>query len=454
MKLGPLEIRRNAATPATPPQGELGSDGDTWVNRYMGGGPDPNVVLSGTQKYDVFDEMVLSDAVCRALAWMLELPIVGAVWDFDPVSDDPQDQLVAEACRWQFGLGDYEGELDQTWQRQLRQKLLKNRYGCMFEEIVWGDPVEFIPIDGGAVRLVRPITRLAPRLPRSIAEVEFDSGVVSKITQSLPNTSPIPGDKACYYVQEPRPGRWDGTSILRPAWGPWELKKQLMISAGIAWDRWASGFPVVRYPASGGAGELEKAEAMGRSIRNHERAYLAFAGPKPSDAQPDGWDLSIEGGPANLPDPVPLLKQYDLLILWAGLQTWMGLAVAGTTGARATASVQDEPYYMAIEAHAADLAGEMHRQPVRRFVDVNFGEAVKAPRLTVSKIQSEDVAQLATTLMNLELAGFKFTDVDLQNDVRGRLHLPELPDDYEPAPAEGGGLPTSPADDPQEPPAA
>lgn len=446
MKLGPLQIsRRNAAAPTAPPSGEYGADGDNWVARWNGGGPDPNPALTTAQKFDVYDEMTLSDSVCRALLWMLDLPIVGAVWDFDSVTSDPGDELVAEACRWQFGLGDHEGQLDQSWRATIRQKNLKNRYGCMFEEIVWGDPVQFQP-EGGEPRLVRPIARLAPRLPRTIGEVDITAGKIGSIKQNLPKASTIPGEKICYYVQEPRPGRWDGTSILRPAWGPWELKRELMLAAGIAWDRWAAGFPEVRYPKSGGPAEEEKAIAIGREIRNHERGYVAFAGPPPSDNNPDGWSIDVIGTAGVLPDPVSLLKQYDLLILWAGLQTWLGLAVSSSTGARATASVQDEPYYMAIEAHAAELALELQRQAVRRFVDVNFGPEVKAPRLTVSKIQSEDVSQLATTLANLKMAGFDFNDVELQNDVRERLHLPDMPEDTVIGSVEGDGLPPIPPD--------
>lgn len=453
MKIGRFEVRRANAATTPVPQGEYGADGDNWLARWSGGGPDVNPNLTGRRKFEVYDEMALSDAVVRALLWMLELPIVGAVWDFEPASDSPDDQLVAEACRWQFGIGDYDGQLDQSWQRTLRQKLLKNRYGCMFEEIVWGDPIQYEPADGGPGRLVRPISRLAPRLPKTIDEAKFQAGQVQMIRQHLPDASPIPGEKVCYYVQEPRPGRWDGTAIIRPAWGPWELKRELMISAGIAWDRWAAGFPEVRYPASGGNVEEEKAIAIGREIRNHERGYVAFAGPAPTDQRPDGWSIDIKGGGGILPDPVPLLKQYDLLILWAGLQTWLGLAVSSSTGARATASVQDEPYYMAIEAQASDLAREVERQPVRKFVDVNFGEQVKTPSLTVSKIQSEDVSQLASTLANLKLAGFDFSQVDLQNDVRERLHLPDLPEDEELQPTEGDGLPSAPPEPPA-PPAA
>jgi phage gp29-like protein len=123
---------------------------------------------------------------------------------------------------------------------------------------------------------------------------------------------------------------------------------------------------------------------------------------------------------------------------------WMGIATSRHTGARATAQVQDEPYYMLVEAHAADLALEMQRQVVSRFVDVNFGEEIETPTLTVSKIQSEDVAQLAQTLSELKLAGFDFSDPETQNDVRERMHLPDLPEGYQPQPVEGSGLPAPP----------
>lgn len=444
MRIGPLEIgrRRQFASAKPPPGGELGVDSDHWLNRWAGGGPDPNVILTGSQKFGVYDEMALSDATCKALLWMVKLPLMGAIWDAEPASEDPVDQTIANAVRWNFGLADYDGQLDVTWRASLEQKLLKLRYGCMWEELVWGDPVTWTDEDTGVERLIRPIVRLAPRLPKSVIDVEYDQGRVTKITQNLANAKPIPADKLAYYVIDAIPGQWSGTSMLRAAWGPWELKKQLMISAGIAWDRWASGFPVIRYPANGGPAEQDKAEEMGRSVRNHERAYLTFAGPKPTDLSPDGWDITIEGGPANLPDPVPLIKQYDYEILQAGLQTFMALGNMHS-GSRAVGQVQDEPYYMVVEAIATDLGLEIQRQAWRRFVDVNFGTEYDTPNCKASKIQSEDVAQLSHTLSELHLAGFDFSDVDTQNDVRERLHFPQLADDWVAPGTEGSGLPAA-----------
>jgi hypothetical protein len=446
VKIGSLEIgrRRQLAAVKPPPAGELGVDSDHWLNRWAGGGPDPNVILSGSAKFAVYDEMALSDASCKTLLQMIKLPLMGAIWDAEPASEDRVDVTIANAIRWQFGLGDEDGQLDQTWRSTLEQKLLKLRYGCMFEEIVWGDVVTWADPDTGETRLLRPIKRLAPRLPRTVIDVEYAAGKLVKITQNLALAKPIPAEKLAYYVIDAQPGRWDGTSMLRAAWGPWEMKKQLMISAGIAWDRWAAGFPEIRYPLSGGAAEQAVADEMGRSIRNHERGYVSFQGPPPSDLNPDGWGIDIKGGPGNLPDPVPLLKQYGYEILSGGLMAFMALGNTHS-GSRAVGQVQDEPYYMAVEAFATDLGLEIQRQAWRKFVDVNFGTEYATPACKASKIQSEDVAQLATTLSNLKLAGFDFSDRELQDDVRERMHLPDLPEDWTGAPpVEGSGLPAVP----------
>ena len=77
MKIGPLDVsrRRAFAAVAAPQKGELGQDSDHYLNRWAGGGPDPNVILTGRQKFEIYDEMALSDVHCRALLQMVRLPI-------------------------------------------------------------------------------------------------------------------------------------------------------------------------------------------------------------------------------------------------------------------------------------------------------------------------------------------------------------------------------------------
>lgn len=443
MKVLGLEVRRFASTggPQAPPAGEFGRDSDAWVDAFMGGGPDVNPLLTGSLKFDVFDEMVLTDSTVKQLVWTPTLAIRSAKWETKPASSDGVDQLINDAVAWQFGLNGEDGHLSDSWPRWTDQSLLCMRYGAFLEEIIWGDVIEWVGADGQA-RLVRPIDRMAPRAPRTISEITWNHGRIEEIKQNLPDTKPIPGNKLAYYVIDPQPGRWDGTSTLRAAWGPWHLKKQLMISAGIAWDRWAAGIPVVRYPKSGGQAALDKAEELGRAVRSHEHAYAAFEGAAPDAQNPEGWDLDIKGGVGVLPDPVPMLRQYDLQIYGAGLLQWMALGHS-TTGSRATAQVQDEAFYMALESIAGDLALERRRQVFRRFVDVNFGTEYDTPDLTVSKIQSEDVEKLGRVLYDLKNAGFDLSNAELQNYVLALAHLPETAVTQPQPSTEGTGLPAA-----------
>ena len=452
MRLLGLKITRENAR-EDPVSGELGVDADPIVTRYTHALMDANPRLQGIEKFRQFDEMVHSDSTAKQVVWMPKLAIRGAHWEVEPASEDGVDRLIADAAAWNFGLNDQDGHMQQSWPQSLDQALLHLRYGCMFEEIVWGDITSWRDTEG-VERQIRPVDRLAPRLPQTIWKIDYTAGQVRRVEQNLLNARPIPGEKLCYYALEPEPGRWDGVSLLRSAWGPWELKRQLMVAAGIAWDRWAAGFPVVRYPKSEGAAALEKAEELGRAIRNHERAYAAFAGAAPTEQNPDGWDITIQGGAGVLPDPTPLMIRYELAIYGAGLMQWMALGTSSHTGARATAEVQDEPFYLALEAISQDLALERRRQLFRRFVDVNFGTEYDVPRLTVSKIQSEDVEKLARILADLKTAGFNLSYRDLQNYVLALEHLPELPETLPAAPAEGDGLPAAPPQPALPPPGA
>jgi hypothetical protein len=382
-----IEVRRNEAV--KPPTGEYGLDGENFATKYVEALQDVNPALAGYLKFDAFDEMVHTDSTAKAVVWVPKLALRSAHWEHKPASGD----LL-------------------TWRSS-----------------------------DGQERPLIPIDRLAPRLPRTIRSVKWRNGRISEIEQSVLNARPIPGDKLAYYALEPEPGRWDGVSLLRAAWGPWELKRQLMIAAGIAWDRWASGFPVVRYPKNGGPAALEKAEELGRAIRNHEHAYAAFEGGPPTDLNgDDGWDITIQGGAGVLPDPTPLMIRYELAIYGAGLMQWMALGTSSETGARATAQVQDEPFYVFLEAFAGDVAAARQRQVLRRFVDVNFGTEYATPTLTVSKIQSEDVEKLARILAELRTAGFNLSYRELQNYVMELQHLPAMPDTLS-ATGEGEGLP-------------
>jgi hypothetical protein len=215
-----------------------------------------------------------------------------------------------------------------------------------------------------------------------------------------------------------REGRnWYGSSFLRPCYGPWRLKRALLVSSAIAWDRWASGIPWIQHPDNPAA--EKRAKEIGRSVRTHERAYV-------ETPASDEWDFSIVNS-GGIADPTPILHLYDEQIAIRAIQQF-SLLGRTESGSRAVGDVQAQPYYEGLRTIATDIAVTKTQQVFRRWVDVNFGEQYKLPTLRFSKLSPQSPAVLAQALANLSSAGFTFADRDLQNDVRSLFELPELPE--------------------------
>lgn len=417
--------------------GVAGRDADSSYGDYMTAGVsyDSNPAFRSRARWLIFNEM-RTDPMIRSILWLYKLPIRSAVWDFAPAGGgkDPVDKAVAEACRWQFGLGDYDGQMSVSFDEWLTQRLLCLDWGAVFEEIVWASDLSWWrdPTSNDEQRPVRTIARLGLRRPSSVAKIEWDdeTGAIKRLTQDLPNVSPIPGEKLAHYAIE-RDGEfdWMGTSLLRAMYGSWRMKRPIMLSSAIAWDRWASGLPVVRYPAGSAGTEKEaRAERIGQNVRTHERAYVTFEG-KPED----GWDLDIKT--ATVPDPTGLLRHYDEQMSTAALAMFGRLGTT-ETGSRAVGEVLIDPYFLAVSAVAKQIALDSTRDVVRRFVDVNFGTQVETPRLTVRKISHQSAASVVNAITLLSGAGFNVRNPEILNTLLEMLDLDKLPAG-EPAVAEG-----------------
>ena len=422
--------RRKKDPIRNPDTGEYGADGDAYMD-FEAGGPDINPELSGTAKYDVYDHMRFSDPAVRANLLMYKLPIVSAQWSCDPYDESPQAKLVAEACVRQFGIGiEDEGWLDVSWAESIRQALYFLDFGSMWEEIVWGDLIRWKPDDGPA-RSIRPIERLAPRFPRTIETVNASGGILHSIEQDIPHTRPIPGHKLVYYLSEREGANWFGTSMLRAMYGSWRLKRALMLSSGIAYDRYASGVPIIRHPP----GEEQKAKEIGRNYRVHERAYVTFEGPPPPQG---GWDMEIKGGTGSVLDPVALLNFYDEQMALGGLTMFSKLGTT-QTGARAVGEVLADPYYLAVTGVAGMLRDQRLKFVFRRFVDVNFGVDVPLPKLKLSKIEAKNTAAVLDAIESLSGSGWNMLYRELLDYVCEQLGIPSPPENH-PLRAEGEGL--------------
>jgi hypothetical protein len=427
--------------PNDPPAGEAGVDAESWFTHIRGGGPDVNPELTGSAKFDVYAEMAKTDTSIKALQMFWSLPVRAAVWGLNPRAadglsePDAQAKVIRDAVNAQFGIEQRdESWLDMSWKELLAQGLKQLlTHGPCVEELVWDDLRTWTDADGDP-HLIRPLARLALRPARTITNVVTDKGRVTRVEQVFsPGARPIPGDKVSYMVFEREDNRWDGVSPLRPCWGPWTLKKALMIAAGIGWDRFAAGLPVVYHPENDDA--AEKAREIGRQVRTHERGYVHFPSDGPSmsgNGRPEsGWFMEILNGASTLADPVPLLREYTSAIYEAGMLQFARQGF-GDTGARATAETQIDPYFIAVSELADYIRRERARQAIRRFVEVNFGQEMadtRTPQLTVSKVKSKSLLVTAQVIAQLDAAGFTLNDRDVQNDMREELGFNQLPEE-------------------------
>jgi len=435
-----LDSSRNYAAagsfgdPNGPTSGEAGVDGESWYTHIRGGGPDVNPELTGSQKFDVYSEMAKTDTSIKALQMFWTLPVKAAVWGINPSDEaDPVARMIRDACNVQFGIEQLDDSwTDYSWKELVGQALKQIlTMGPCIEELVWGDVRTWVDADGDP-HLLRPLDRVALRPARTISDVHMDKGRVTRVEQAFsPGANPIPGDKVSYMVFEREDNRWDGVSPLRCCWGAWTLKKALMIAAGIGWDRFAFGVPVVWHPKNPDA--EEKAKEIGRDVRTHERAYVTLPtdGPPLHPKQHDSeWDLDLLNGSATLADPTPLLREYTTMIYEAGMMQFARQGF-GDTGARATAETQIDPYYLAVAELADYVRRERARQVIRRFVEVNFGQEnadKRMPTLTVSKVKARSLLVTAQAISLLDAAGFTLNDRGVQDDVREELGFAQLPD--------------------------
>lgn len=436
MKILGLEVRRQAPAQRvkdTAAAGVMGADDSAMLHTWLYSN-DPNPLFRyPLTRYQIFDEMRYSDPSVRAALLMRKLPARAAKWRVDPCSDSPLDKLVADACAWQLGIGEWEdGPLVDTWGEVLGQAQLKIDLGCFFEEKIWGREAFTFTDKDGDDHLMFAVQRLAPRPPRTVfmLETEPETGMISRFEQNLPGSKPIPPQKLISHATERENGQWWGTSLLRAMYGPWKLKRELMISAGIGWDRFAAGIPVATYQDAS-----YKAEAgrIARDVRGHERAWVAL--------EQDKISLDLLNGSGTLADPVPLLSFYCTQIADAALESFTSLGTS-QHGSRAVADVLVEPFWQSVSAETEQIASTYRKRLLRDFVTVNFGEAVPTPYLKPGRIGTRDIAILCQALYDASNAGLDFKDVETQDAIREILELPNLPDDYEP-PAEGEGLPPS-----------
>jgi hypothetical protein len=389
-----------------------------------------------------YDKMKRTEITIRWMLSLQKVPILSATYFAEPGGDEPED-LEAAAFVEHMLTEELQGGLIGLLERALR--ILD--YGhSVLEEVNDLRPVTFTykpkkqdadeeePEEVVVEKEMLVVARLPERLQKTIHQwvpVEGDSSQLQEIVQFLgdgmePPFAKIPAKQLVVFTLEKEGDDWRGNSLLRPAWRPWKYKQQLENLEAIAYER-STGIPLV-YPPSGNTDSkaLDSVEVAVSGVRQGENLFVIMPGPKAGpDVDPsEGWlleDFGMKGD--DTADPDKAIGRHETALARNVQAEFMRLGHT-QTGARATGEVQQEPYYLAIQALINYVLSVINERIVEPAVRRNYS-VTKVPKLRASRIQAKNLLAIAEALSKLATGKLIEPDPHLEAHLRDLLELPE-----------------------------
>jgi hypothetical protein len=385
-----------------------------------------------------YSRMPREDARCWSLLSAIGLPIRRTQWRIDP--NGAEDAVVAHVAE-DLGLpirgdngGDPKPKARQrdrfSWKSHLRDTLSCLRYGhAVFEQVYRLDET------GGPFAGKFRLRKLAPRPQFTIRTFAVaEDGGLMWIEQDAPmgaaratnlQARRIDVSRLVVYRNEPEPGVWIGTSLLRPSYKHWLLKDELMRIQAAAARRNGIGVPV----ATMSDGESKGPDAETR-MRDYEKIATRFRGGMSAGAAlPYGAKLEILGVQGNLPDMQQAIEYHDKQIALAGLAHFLNLDRGGSY---ALASVQADVFVQSVQSIAEDIADVTNQHVIEDLLDSNYSIDVGAPLLVCDEIGSRQDAT-AAALNLLVQSGLLDPDDALKAFIRQQLGAPAVDPNFTPA---------------------
>lgn len=343
------------------------------------------------------------------------LPIRRASWSLDPAGCRPEVvQLIADdlgipvAGRDEPGAARTRGV---SWAEHLRSALSYLTFGHAGHELL-------AEMRDGQARLAG----LFDRVQSTIQEIHVDrQGTLLGISQELrakAKSPQIKADRLVWYVHEREGANWAGTSLLRPAYGVWLIKQEMLRTHSTANRRWGAGVPVMEALPGTAPTPAQMSEAM-------QLAAAARAGEQAGAATPPGFVMKILGLSGAVPDTLSFIKYCDASMGRMALAGFLDLG-SGDTGSYALAKSFVDLFLLNIQTIADHLADTVTRQIAARVVEWNWGdEPVPAVQVADVGTKHEITAEALSLLLG---SGALSADPGLEAQVRRMYRLPERED--------------------------
>ncbi len=390
--------------------------------------------LTGWKGAAVYKEMRSNDATVSAIMFAIHTLIRQVKWRIDGASTQPFD---IEAKEFLEGCMQ---DMSSSWLDTIDEMLSYLTYGFAVHEIIYKrrcgdslDPTMRSNYTDGRIGW----RKLPLRSQDTIYRWQFDDhGGIQGVEQLAPPhyyNVVIPIEKMLLFRTTINKNNPEGQSILRGAYRPWYLKKNIENIEGIGVERDLAGLPVALVPAeilSSGATPAQKAQLANirqivTNIRRDEQEGVIF----PSQTDEAGnklYELKLlsTGGTRQF-DTDKIINRYSKDIAMCVLADFL-LIGHEKTGSYALVSSKTELFATAIGAFLDIICETFNRYAIPRLFGLNDFQISDYPKLAHGDIESQDLEELGKYIQSLSTSGMPlFPDPQLEKYLRGVANLPE-----------------------------
>lgn len=396
------------------------------------------VELTGWKGVAVFKEMQLNDPTVSAVLFAIQMLCRRVPWWSEPASTTPQDGEAAEFLETCMN------DMSQTWIDTISEILSFLGYGYSVHEIVYKrrcgdvfDPSMRSKYSDGRIGW----RKLPIRSQDTIYRWQFDDhGGIQGVEQLAPPHYyhvTIPVEKMLLFRTTVEKNNPEGRSILRGAYRPWYLKKNIENIEGIGVERDLAGLPVALVPpdllsqnASQGQKNLLAAiRQIVTNIRRDEQEGIIFPAAYDQVTGKPLYELKLmsTGGQRQF-DTDKIIQRYDQRIAMTALADFILLG-QDKVGSFALASSKTNLFSTAIGAFLDIIADVFNRYAIPRLFGLNDFQVSDYPKIVHGDLEAVDLKELGEYIQKLALAGFPlFPNNELEKHLMKVANLPEPPD--------------------------
>jgi hypothetical protein len=351
------------------PAGAMNELGVSGLSRWGGYVEDEEFVreLRGDRGRKTLTEMSKNDpviaAMLRSIGWIcrsVEFPVTG---------DNPDQVELVESCM---------KDMSHSWADFVSEILTMLVYGWAFFEVVYkwrkgpdGKPESLY--NDGAIGW----RKIALRGQNTLDSWDFDDeGGLRGMKQTRENGLPvaIPMTKALLFRTSVERGNPEGESLLRPAYRPWYMVKNIQEIEGIGIERDLAGLPIIYLgkgtTRTGTNSDLAAAKDIVRNLRRDEQEGVVLPGPKMT-RDGEGWLLELLGTVGRRSfDTGAVISRYEKRMALSVLAQWLMLGM-DQVGSYALSKDQSDFFRQALEAILKIIVGTINRYAIPRLFDLN-----------------------------------------------------------------------------------